>query len=65
MFWFIKLFVNIYRDLNLLSFSKCMVTFVGSSGLRIIKKGGVELIIPKPLLIKIYSTKAFTMLLSE
>ena len=25
---------------------------VGSSGLRIIKKGGVELIIPKPLLIK-------------
>ena len=26
--------------------------FVGSSGLRIITKGGVELIIPKPLLIK-------------
>jgi len=33
---------------------------VGSSGLRIIKKGGVELIIPKPLLIKNYSSKDFT-----
>jgi len=28
------------------------VTFVGSSGLGIIKKGGVELIIKEPLLIK-------------
>jgi len=37
---------------------------VGSSGLRIIKKG-VELIIPKPLLIKNYSFKAFTKLLRE
>ena len=38
---------------------------VGSSGLRIIKKGGVELIISKPLLIKNYSSKAFTKLLKE
>ena len=39
---------------------------VGSSGLKIIKKGGgVELIIPKPLLIKNYSSKAFTKLLRE
>ena len=38
---------------------------VGSSGLRIIKKGGVELIIPKPLLIKNYSSKAFNKLLRE
>ena len=37
---------------------------VGSSGLIIIKKG-VELIIPKPLLIKNYSSKAFTKLLRE
>ena len=33
---------------------------VGPSGLRIIKKGGVELIIPKTLPIKNYSFKAFT-----
>ena len=45
--------------------SRAKVT-VGSSGLRIIKKGGgVELIIPKPLLIKNYPFKAFTKLLRE
>ena len=38
---------------------------VGSSGLRIIKKGGGKLIIPKPLLNKNYSSKAFTKLLRE
>ena len=42
-----------------------MAKHVGSSGLRIIKKGGVELIIPKPLLIKNYSFEAFTKLLRE
>ena len=38
------------------------VTFVGSSGLGIIKKGGVELIIKEPLLIKNLS---FLMLLDS
>ena len=43
-----------------------IVEIVGSSGLRIIKKGGgVELIIPKTLPIKNYSFKAFTKLLRE
>jgi len=37
---------------------------VGLSGLIIIKKG-VELIIPKPLIIKNYFSKAFTKLLRE
>jgi len=42
-----------------------VVSSVGSSGLRIIKKGEVELIISRTLPIKNYSFKAFTKLLRE
>ena len=47
-----------------ISMSKYRSTDVGSRGLKIIKKG-VELIIPKPLQIKNYSSKAFTKFLRE
>ena len=45
-----KLSLYLTLDLDL----KLEAIFVGSSGLRIIKKGGVEFIIDEPLLIKIY-----------